>query len=180
MRPQDPLLGGRSQRKMSPGQLLIELRAVRGLDPRESEPPLMSESEAEDPRESHGPGDEAFGASSMPRTGQRKRPPPRPPSSSSGSQNVALAGCDVAYQSDLVRVDNFPVVDMWGPEEDHIWGALDEGCNSTCHSKAWGELAEDRLRHDSSSKSFAGLGSSTTTFLHPSRGRLTCRRHGEP
>ena len=26
-------------------------------------------------------------------------------------------------------------------------GALDEGCNSTCHSKAWGELAEDRLRH---------------------------------
>ena len=68
------------------------------------------------------------------------------PSNSSGSQNVALAGCDVSYQSDLVRVDN-PVVDMWSPEEDHIWGALNEGCNSTCHSKAWGELAEDRLRH---------------------------------
>ena len=88
-------------------------------------------------------------------------PPPRPPSSSSGSQNVALSGCDVSYQTDL-----------WSPEEDHIWGALDEGCNSTCHSKAWGELAEDRLRHfgltfpwiDGSTKSFAGLGSSTKTL----------------
>ena len=61
---------------------------------------------------------------------------------------------------------------MWSPEEDHIWGALDEGCNSTCHSKAWGELAEDRLRAfdltfpwiDGSTKSFAGLGSSTKTL----------------
>ena len=61
---------------------------------------------------------------------------------------MALAGCDVSYQTDLVRVDNLPVVDMWSPEEDRIWGALDEGCNSvTCHSKAWGELAEDRSRH---------------------------------
>ena len=93
----------------------------------------------------------------------------RPPSS--GLQNVALAGCDVSYQSDLVRVDNLPVVDMWSPEEDHIWGALAEGCNSTCHSKAWGEL-EDRLRYfgltfpwiDGSTKSFAGLGSSTKTL----------------
>ena len=94
------------------------------------------------------------------------------PGSSSGSQNVALAGCDVSYQPHLVRVDNLPVVDMWSPDEGHIWGALDEGCNSTCHSKAWGELAEDRLRHhgltfawiNSSAKSFAGLGSSTTTL----------------
>ena len=58
------------------------------------------------------------------------------------------------------------------PEEDHVLGALDEGCNSTCHSKAWGELAEDRLRRHglsfswiaSSAKSFAGLGSSTNTL----------------
>ena len=132
------------------------------MDPRQPESPLMSEPEApdrsEDPPGCQGPGDAASGASSMPRTAQGKRPParrappakkapPRPPSSSSGSQNVALAGCDVSCQSDLVRVDNLPVVDMWSPEEDHIWGALDEGCNSTCHSKAWGYLAEDRLRH---------------------------------
>ena len=42
---------------------------------------------------------------------------------------MALAGCDVSYQSDLVRVDNLPVVDTWSPEEDHVWGALDDGCN---------------------------------------------------
>ena len=125
----------------------------------------------------------------MPRTAQETAA-----SSSSGSQNVALAGCDVSYQSDLVRVDNLPVVDMWSPEEDNIWGALDEGCNSTCHSKAWGELAEDRLRHygltfpwiDGSTKSFAGLGSSTKTLgkrnlpFCMQEGRLTCRRNGEP
>ena len=44
-------------------------------------------------------------------------------------------------------------------------GAHYEGCNLTCHSKAWGELAEDSLRHhgltfpwiDNSAKSFAGF-----------------------
>ena len=85
---------------------------------------------------------------------------------------MALAGCDASCQSDLVRVDNLPVVDMWSPDEDHVWGALDEGCSSTCQSKSWGELAEDRLMHhgltfawiDSSAKSSAGLGSSTTTL----------------
>ena len=106
----------------------------------------------------------------MPRTAQGRRWQPRPPRG--GPHNVALAGCDISYQSDLIRVDTLPVVDMWSPEEDHIWGALDEGCNSTCHSKAWGELAEDRLRVfgltfpwiDGSTKSFAGLGSSTKTL----------------
>ena len=108
----------------------------------------------------------------MPRTAQGKRPPPRPPSSSSGFQDVALAGCHVSYQSELVRVDNLAVVDMWSPDEEHVWRVLDEGCNSTSHSKAWGELAEDRLKQqgltfpwiDSSAMSFAGLGSSTNTL----------------
>ena len=94
----------------------------------ESNSELLSESEtswpSQHPPGSQGPGDAAPGASSMPRTAQGKRPPPRPPSSSSGSQNVALAGCDVSYQSDLVRVDNLPVVDMWSPDGDHVWGAL--------------------------------------------------------
>ena len=84
----------------------------------------------------------------------------------------ALAGCDVSYQSDLVGVGNLPVVDMWSPDEDHVWGALDEGCNSTCHSKPLDKLAEDRLRQngltfpwsDSSAKSSAGLGFSTNTL----------------
>ena len=126
----------------------------------------------------------------MPRTAQGRRWQPRP--AHGGPYNVALAGCDVSYQSDLVRVDTLPVVDMWSPEEDHIWGALDEGCNSTCHSKAWGELAEDRLRAfgltfpwiDGSTKSFGifhqNVGEAEPTLLYPSRGRLTCRGDGEP
>ena len=131
---------------------------INELRMEESNSERLSESETSWPSEDAPRDDAAPGASSMPRTAQRKRPPPRPPSSSSGSQNVASAGCDVSYQSDLVRVDNLPV--------------LDEGCNSTCHSNARGELAEDRLRQhgltfpwiDSSAKSFAGLGSSTTTM----------------
>ena len=134
---------------------------MRDRDPRDPESPLISEPEADDQPGSHGPG-ASSGASSMPRTAQGRRWQPRPPRG--GPHNVALAGCDVSYQSDLVRVDTLPVVDMWSPEEDHTGGALDEGCHSTCHSKAWGELAEDRLRYfdltfpwiDGSTKSFAG------------------------
>ena len=110
----------------------------------------------------------------MPRTAQTKRPPPKPPSSSSGSQNVALGGCDFAYQSDVVRVDNLPVVDIWSQMRTKYgahWVKLVTR-NSTCYSKAWGELAADRLKHhgltcpwmDSSAKSFAGLGCSTNTL----------------
>ena len=149
--------------------IIIGLQATRDRDPRDPESPLISEPEADDQPGSHGPGN-APGASSMPRTAQGRRWRPRPPCG--GPHDVALAGCDVPYQSDLVRVDTRPVVDMWSPEEDQIWGALDEGCNSTCDSKAWGELAEARLRVfgltfpwiDGSTKSFAGLGSSTKTL----------------
>ena len=143
---------------------------MRDRDPRDPESPLISEPEVDDQPGSHGPG--ASSGASSPRTAQGRRWQPRPPSG--GPHNVALAGCDVSYQSDLVRVDTLPVVDMWSPEEDHIWGALDEGCSSTCHSKAWGELAEHRLRYfdltfpwidgSTNSFSFAGLGSSTITL----------------
>ena len=167
--PRTTLSGLEAQNPELHRDIIIELQAMRDRDPRDPESPLISEPEADDQPGSHGPG-AASGASSMPRTAQGRRWQSRPPSS--GPHNVALAGCDVSYQSDLVRVDTLPVVDMWSPEEDHIWGALDEGCNSTCHSKAWGELAEDRLRYfgltfpwiDGSIKSFAGLGSSTKTL----------------
>ena len=73
----------------------------------------------------------------LPRTVQYQRPPPRPLSSSSGSQNAASAGCDKSYRSDLVRVDNLLVINM---------------CNLTFPSI------------DSSTKNFASLGSSTNTL----------------
>ena len=167
--PRTTLAGLEEQNPALYRDIVIRIQAARDRDPRDPESPLISEPEADDLPGSHGPGG-APGASSTSRTAQGRRWQPRPPHG--GPHNVALAGCDVSYQSDLVRVDTLPVVDMWSPEEDHIWGALDEGCNSTCHSKAWGELAEDRLRAfgltfpwiDGSTKSFAGLGSSTKTL----------------
>ena len=64
------------------------------------------------------------------------------------------------------------MVDLWSPSETHIWGALDEGCNSTCHSRAWGDLVEWKLKSfglgfpwvDSEAKYFTGLGSTTGTL----------------
>ena len=74
--------------------------------------------------------------------------------------------------ADAVAVDNIRMVDMWSPSEKNVYGALDEGCNATCHSKAWGRLAEDKLKGfnlsfpwmDATTKSFAGLGATTKTL----------------
>ena len=74
--------------------------------------------------------------------------------------------------ADVVAVDNIKMVDMWSPSEKDVYGALDEGCNATCHSKFWGRLAEDKLKGfnlsfpwmDASTKSFAGLGATTKTL----------------
>ena len=74
--------------------------------------------------------------------------------------------------ADVVAVDNIRMVDMWSPSEKNVYGALDEGCNATCHSKAWGRLAEDKLKGfnlsfpwmDATTKSFAGLGATTKTL----------------
>ena len=74
--------------------------------------------------------------------------------------------------ADVVAVDNIRMVDMWSPSERNVYGALDEGCNATCHSKAWGRLAEEKLKGfnlsfpwmDATTKSFAGLGATTKTL----------------
>ena len=74
--------------------------------------------------------------------------------------------------ADVVEVDNIWMVDMWSPSEKDVCGALDEGCNATCHSKAWGRFAEDKLKGfslsfpwmDAATKSFAGLGATTKTL----------------
>ena len=68
-----------------------------------------------------------------------------------------------------VFIGNLKMVDLWSPSEPHIWGALDEGCNSTCHSEAWGDLVYWRLKScgfsfpwiDGEAKYFTGLGSTT-------------------
>ena len=119
--PRTSLSGLEEQNPELHRDIIIGLQAARDRDCRDPESPLISEPEADDQLGSHGPGN-APGASSMPRTAQGRRWRPRP--ASGGPHNVLL--------------DTLPVVDMWSPEEDHIWGALDEGCNSTCHSKRIG------------------------------------------
>ena len=48
-----------------------------------------------------------------------------------------IAGAGSTSRGDLVRIDNLPLVNMWDPTETHVWGALEEDCNSTCHSTTW-------------------------------------------
>ena len=75
-------------------------------------------------------------------------------------------------KGDEVAKGNRKMVDLWSPSEPHIWGALDEGCSSTCHSRAWGDLVEWKLKSfglgfpwvDSEAKYFTGLGSTTRTL----------------
>ena len=40
---------------------------------------------------------------------------------------------------------NLPTVDVMDPDDPHVYAALDEGCNATCHSSAWGEMATKKL-----------------------------------
>ena len=86
------------------------------------------------------------------------------------SRRVAMTG--TKSRGDEVFIGNLKMVDLWSSSEPHIWGALDEGCNSTCHSRAWGDLVEWKLKSfglgfpwvDSEAKYFTGLGSTTGTL----------------
>ena len=78
----------------------------------------------------------------------------------------------ILHGSDLVPFGNLPGVDPWNPNNDRIGAALDEGCNSTCHSKSWGELASSKLDRlglkfdweHKVFKEFAGLEATTKTL----------------
>ena len=79
------------------------------------------------------------------------------------SRRVAMMGSD--SKGDEVVIGNLKMVNLWSPSEPHIWGALDEGCNSTCHAKAWGDLVDWKLKSfglsfrwiDGEAKYFTGL-----------------------
>ena len=84
-----------------------------------------------------------------------------------GYVGICLRGSDSHYPQDLVYM-NFETVDV--AKSPHVFAVLDEGCNSTCHSKSWAVDAEARLARlgyhmplkDDGCKSFAGLGSGNT------------------
>ena len=56
-----------------------------------------------------------------------------------GYVGVCLHGSDIQYPQDLVYM-NYETVDI--ARSSHVFAVLDEGCNSTCHSKAWAVDAE--------------------------------------
>ena len=67
---------------------------------------------------------------------------------------------------------NLPTVDVMDPDDPRVYAALDEGCNTTCHSSAWGEMATKKLeargysfqwKEDADAPTFIGLGSKSTT-----------------
>ena len=61
--------------------------------------------------------------------------------------------------------------DMYNPDDGNIYVVLDEGCNSTCHSKHWGDVVEAKLKKlgydfpfsTTTPKNFAGLGENGTS-----------------
>ena len=61
--------------------------------------------------------------------------------------------------------------DMYDMNDPNIYVVLDEGCNSTCHSKHWAEVVETKLKNlgyqfpfnDTKGKTFSGLGTGGTS-----------------
>ena len=60
---------------------------------------------------------------------------------------------------------------MYNMNDPNIYVVLDEGCNSTCHSKHWAEVVEKKLKNlgyefpfnDTKGKTFSGLGAGGTS-----------------
>ena len=81
---------------------------------------------------------------------------------------------EVEMSDGLVHVfqETRDMYDMNGP---NIYVVLDEGCNSTCHSKHWAEVVETKLKNlgyqipfkDTKGKTFSGLGTGGTSTGMP-------------
>ena len=85
-------------------------------------------------------------------------------------EHVGYMASDTQMTSDEVYL-HLPEVDMWDSNSKDLYVALDEGCNTTCHSEVWATMAEDKLKKhgldmpwiSAEGKSFLGLGSTTKT-----------------
>ena len=77
---------------------------------------------------------------------------------------------DVEMSDGLVHVFQ-ETRDMYDMNDPNIYVVLDEGCNSTCHSKHWAEVTEKKLKNlgyqfpfnDTKGKTFSGLGTGGTS-----------------
>ena len=87
-----------------------------------------------------------------------------------GRESIGYMASDTQMTSDEVYL-HLPEVDMWGNSSKDLYVALDEGCNTTCHSETWATMAEDKLKlyglnmpwKSDEGKSFLGLGPTTKT-----------------
>ena len=86
-----------------------------------------------------------------------------------GYEGMAHDLDEVSMTDGLVEMKQ-TLVDMYSDDHDHVFAVLDEGCNTTCHSRRWAEMAEKRLERrgltfpftDESPKKFTGLGAGNT------------------
>ena len=87
-----------------------------------------------------------------------------------GYEGTACDPEDLVMSDGLVKIEQ-PSMDMYGDDHDHVFAVLDEGCNTTCHSRRWAEMAEGRLKKrgltfpftdEVSPKKFTGLGAGNT------------------
>ena len=62
-----------------------------------------------------------------------------------GRERIGYMASDTQMTSDEVYL-HLPEVDMWGNSSKDLYVALDEGCNTTCHSETWATMAEDKLK----------------------------------
>ena len=85
-------------------------------------------------------------------------------------EHIGYMASDIQMTSDEVYL-HLPEVDMWDNSSRDLFVALDEGCNTTCHSEAWASMAESKLKRygldmpwiSEQGKSFLGLGANTKT-----------------
>jgi len=53
-----------------------------------------------------------------------------------GYEGTACDPEDLVMSDGLVKIEQLSM-DMYGDDHDHVFAVLDEGCNTTCHSRRW-------------------------------------------
>lgn len=82
-------------------------------------------------------------------------------------EHIGYVATTQEMSSEMVCLD-LPVRHWGDPNDPNVYVALDEGCNTSCHSEHWGNITEAKLKLLGLSKSqeiktFTGLGSNAST-----------------
>ena len=85
-------------------------------------------------------------------------------------EHIGYVATTREMSSEMVCLD-LPVRHWDDPNDPNVYVALDEGCNTSCHSEHWGSVTEKKLKllglsfpwKSQESKTFTGLGSNAST-----------------